>query len=725
MGRRVRSNSNTSAQVLQNNSRNAHLNQLRALTNQSPHPAVGGMSPNSRYNHNLKVLRRRDPSIVSIFDQFSHVCLYHHNGEKWEKKGYEGSMFLYERDAYPPYGFYILNRMGMDDYIQRMYPEDDMNILGDYLMYKCYPDYTGLRLGLHMDSHRGIDPDLKNDKHKGRSITVGLWMFATESREPMKDVMMRLHDYIRRDESYPDEFRYGPDRPPPPNPHLRITNDSPEQSGDVDKATTNGNSSSDSGLNGLLSGNSNGMTDIDKLFAKIAPPKSTSSTSRPTKVVPKTSVQSLFTTSLESSGSSHSPSPRSRASSSVSNRGLALLDSIFASATPKTTNLQPREAASRTTASIHIVSPKPTISTQPQVLNQNVISTLLGLTPSPGGSISPASTHRTGCRYEGDNESNSEGSGFSEDAQAFEKRLSGNGIPSFSFTSLAADFATGHPESSQVQGDVTPRPALKGIRTSTPPPTELTPSNRRKTQSQPQQKPRQHLQPSLAKRDGRPASTVAPARQPEGTSGRPLVPFEPNSELWPYPRAPLDDRSLDVDGDVVELDYSDTSALSDPHIFEGKLNGAGGAARKKKDKKKAKDKEQEQQEIERSWDDPVTGTSAIGPATTTTPQRTGICKGKGKQISDNSNSLLLNGTASDKNSSTSKVSLKAIPTKLDSYAAKESLLSTASLSLSHKHAVDSGKMDRNEFVREVLTLIHTDKSFVDSLWADYLARTAK
>jgi hypothetical protein len=73
------------------------MTQILALTNPSPHPTVGGMSPSSRYNHNLKVLRRRDPSIVTIFDQFSHVCLYHHDGEKWEKKGYEGSMFLYER----------------------------------------------------------------------------------------------------------------------------------------------------------------------------------------------------------------------------------------------------------------------------------------------------------------------------------------------------------------------------------------------------------------------------------------------------------------------------------------------------------------------------------------------------------------------------------------------------------------------------------------------------
>jgi hypothetical protein len=98
MGRRARSGSNANnAQIVRNNAGNANLNQPRSVDNESPNPTAAGMSPSSRYNHNLKVLRRRDPSIVSIFDQFSHVCLYHHNGEKWEKKGYEGSMFLYER----------------------------------------------------------------------------------------------------------------------------------------------------------------------------------------------------------------------------------------------------------------------------------------------------------------------------------------------------------------------------------------------------------------------------------------------------------------------------------------------------------------------------------------------------------------------------------------------------------------------------------------------------
>ncbi|KAJ7726424.1 hypothetical protein B0H14DRAFT_3002305 [Mycena olivaceomarginata] len=30
-------------------------------------------------------------------------------------------------------------------------------------------------------------------------------------------------------------------------------------------------------------------------------------------------------------------------------------------------------------------------------------------------------------------------------------------------------------------------------------------------------------------------------------------------------------------------------------------------------------------------------------------------------------------------------------------------------------------MEKNVFMREVLTLIHTDKGFVDALWQDYVA----
>ncbi|THU84803.1 hypothetical protein K435DRAFT_869905 [Dendrothele bispora CBS 962.96] len=43
------------------------------------------------------------------------------NGERWEKNGYEGSMFLYERNSYPPYGFYILNRHGAIQHVQDLH----------------------------------------------------------------------------------------------------------------------------------------------------------------------------------------------------------------------------------------------------------------------------------------------------------------------------------------------------------------------------------------------------------------------------------------------------------------------------------------------------------------------------------------------------------------------------------------------------------------------------
>jgi len=73
------------------------------------------------------------------------------------------------------------------------------------------------------------------------------------------------------------------------------------------------------------------------------------------------------------------------------------------------------------------------------------------------------------------------------------------------------------------------------------------------------------------------------------------VPFHHEDlSLWPYPRAPLDDRD-----DVVELDFTDMSALSDVDAFERRhQNGKTGAKLSKKDRAS------EREEIERSWDVP-------------------------------------------------------------------------------------------------------------------------
>jgi hypothetical protein len=55
------------------------------------------MTAAARYQKNLKSLRRIDPTILSIVDQFSHICLYRLHEGKWLKDGFEGASFLFER----------------------------------------------------------------------------------------------------------------------------------------------------------------------------------------------------------------------------------------------------------------------------------------------------------------------------------------------------------------------------------------------------------------------------------------------------------------------------------------------------------------------------------------------------------------------------------------------------------------------------------------------------
>lgn len=156
-------------------------------------------------------------------------------------------------NAYPPYGLYILNRMGMDDYVLYIYPEDDIEARGEYLMYRCYPDFTAKRLAMARPTYsfpsketdsvhtlssssssataplpatpalspstttpndfadaRGREPSstdivtnwkllLADTKEKGLPVTFGFWMFVTDVRESMQDVMIRCdadHIYL-------------------------------------------------------------------------------------------------------------------------------------------------------------------------------------------------------------------------------------------------------------------------------------------------------------------------------------------------------------------------------------------------------------------------------------------------------------------------------------------------------------------------------------------------
>ncbi|KAI0044785.1 hypothetical protein FA95DRAFT_1574238 [Auriscalpium vulgare] len=730
------------------------------LTGEQVPPLPGtGMTPASRYAQNLKVLRRHDPSIVSIFDQFSHVCLYHHNGEKWEKKGFEGSMFLFEREAYPPYGFFILNRMGMEDYVLHMHPEDDMETHGDYLMYRRYPEFTSKRLAMaHPASNLPDSADRFTDAHgrnptptdvltnwqvllsksrdKGRSETVGLWMFATDAREPMKTVLMRLHSYIRKVVPYPEEFRYGPDRPPPPppNPNLKIddvagSSSTPSRS-TVDRTASRASVQSP-GLKGAVASTGGAGSELDKLFLKLVSPGSTSTPGLGAGTPSETpsSLNALFAAASAASPNNHPPS-----AAQVPTKGLALLDSIFASATPSSSSTSiapskshksyPSFSSSRASPfpgppsappSTHlnlssanqpqsdssspsdfypephpdIHSPKPTSSTLPQILTQDVISALLGLPQSHSRASSVASSHR---RYEGDVESSdndpddmSSAPGHLSVSSTAYNSDAGESLPSVNLPNGNHQRSGPH----HVLGDVTPRPPARTFASSDSPTTAPPIAHSSSTST------------ITAASVGTTSSAAAPSPTQDA---RNLVPFHAESNLWPYPRAPVDDR----DGDVVVLDFADTSVLSDLDALEKKRRS--GKAKKSR-KEKERDNQRERDAIEKGWDVPEKSTGDIearqqqsrtppNPQTAASipsqPPTQPQVKAKVKAP--------LNG---------------ANGTSLQKATASAAIVAAVS---SHTNGARQPPMERTAFVREVLTLIHTDTAFVDRLWQEYQSR---
>ncbi|KAG0697063.1 hypothetical protein DFH29DRAFT_857328 [Suillus ampliporus] len=721
-----------------------------------------GMSPQSRYLSNMKVVRRRDPSIVSIFDQFSHVCVYHHNGDKWEKQGYEGSMFLYERDSYPPYGLYILNRVGMDDYIQRLYPEDGIGAHGSYLMMRHYPDFTARRLAearakLPLSKQEGpgskfapefVVPDLEQlqDAEKGRSQTVGLWCFATDARESMQDVVLRLHSYIKKNIPYPDEYRYGPDRPPPPN--FRSSSRASERS-HMRSASSASNFSSIHSISESEedhvgsqaapsdSSRSNGnVSELDKLFAKLGGTSSTPQQIPPQSQTTEPTAASLLA-SLSGNGNAHRTAsvPPPTTTSVPPTRGLALLDTIFASAPlppplPNHSNRGPSRTGAASASipsriSTHsqstyntqtqptpyghtfnsqnllILSPKPTSTALPQVLNQDVISTLLGL---------PASR-----AYEGDNEASDDGSisegGYSVSSTVLDADAENNvelqaagsssGLPLLAVPMGETDYNGTRNGSGRTLGDVTPRPPLRGFNSDITIVGDLLAAAQ--TQKHSRTSPHLHIPSAAPPPPGDPDTTPTLTNINGANSApkpRPLIPFEADSDLWPYPRAPF----VETDSDVIELDFADTSALSDPDAFAREQRSKNRRSQKKGRKEREKDREREREEIEKSWDVPAPAKAVPLPQPQGVVSTPAIAvNGKAKHVRKERAGSIASQTSGDG------------PNAIDAHVVHASLLSA----LAQKKNASSNNLSRNDFVREVLTLIHTDKEFVDALWQGY------
>ena len=331
------------------------------------------------------------------------------------------------------------------------------------------------------------------------------------------------------------------------------------------------------------------------------------------------------------------------------------------------------------------------------MLNQEVISTLLGLPPSRASSV----------RYEGDNES-------SDDGVSEPGSLTAS-IPRLAIPYDQAEGSTAR-NAGRILGDVTPRASLRGFGSDIHQVSDLLTAAAHTGQHQ-QQRVQQLLAPSGPHQQ---ISKVPPSTSandvPSITNSmhatavncinttntkstnnppriRPLVPFETDSDLWPYPRAPL----IETDSDIVELDFADTSALSDPDAFEKYFKG-------KKQKKTKKDKQKEREEIEKSWDVPAPACVAPPPsappivvngnAKCHTPRRECQVKVGVSQRAASPPPATTIVTAGGSNS---------VDHLVDAGSVRTSLLSTITTS---QQADCLKNLSKKDFVREVLTLIY-------------------
>lgn len=739
---------------------------MTAAPNTSASAIGAGTSSSSaewRYNQNLKVLRRRDPSIVSIFDQFSYVCLYRHDEGKWQKIGYEGTMFLYERDSYPPYGFYILNRTGADDYSQGFCPEDDVSVSGQFFMIRNFPDYTASRRALvgynpatstsaDKFDKKYIPPEEVTGKDKGRALTFGLWTFAgDDGKESMKDVLTKLYAYVKKNDPYPDHFKHSHwhGRPPscaapPPTSAVGLAGIGLMQQRPASSLSQRSDASTPDANNLQYT------PELSRLLSKLMPatpepeshppyqPASSSYTKpRPPKMKNVSSVQTI------------NPSPPQSQLQAVTlpslptsgSTGLALLDSIFASASAAPTpsdeleldfgapssHADPFDLGGSSSGSFHqteqiIHSPKPTSTILPQILNQDVIASLMGLGMGSRASSVAPSTGSSAVHGDNEDGDSSDGSGRLSGSQA-QSRTHHPGIAN-GFVNSAPHVATArsHPSSSSLVPPGSAQPHMPQITKRG----DETPRNRsidNRVQNDVPPVPQRGVH--TIQQHSPPVSYIQ-GQQAGDAHGNAVHP-RPFQSSWPsFSHTPVDDT--EDDGDIIELDFADMGALAQTQESANTLSYLNGRT------PVAKSTRLPQQQPPVPQQAVLEGQvirNGVGHTETLTNGNGKKNRRREKPSRQNS----ISSTSASTSELASGDDIIALELKqalglgvkpasadanngLDREAAKAAILHTAGAG----QKLRGRSMERNEFVRELLTLIHTDSKFVDGLWHEYHAR---
>ena len=511
--------------------------------------------------------------------------------------------------------------------------------------------------------------------------------------------------------------------------------------------------------------------------------------------------------------------------STTAGTGISLLDIIFASADPnRNSTLSPNGSTSKLSSPVssslkhqasNIYSPQPSSSASPpQILDQDVISGLLNGLPPTRTTSAASTTYSIGAvshpsSREGDNEDNSESdvsprdrkvksryldNGLPESGIVFDmnlerdadhQRSSGSAAARIAGSDLLSSFGfstSGRRDSrARINGDVTPRAPF----------TRPGGSHRLQLSAI-------EATSSVSTVQGNPepvdslltvSSTVSPAPALSEANRKPklnrnLVPFAPDSELWPYTRGPVQENSHsdldddDDDGDIVELSFEETSVLSDPEAFkkalqrkksglkgaEMSVNGhryVNGTSSSFSEKEKGKENKMSRRErdamarreIEESWDvpppkvvDSVSSSSRsfpLGPPGSPSPcaslersntslsmtSTSGLEMMKTPTTAKGNAGKCVNGISAAPSVAATAPSAQAytrakvkgasngvLPMKrtqnggLDAECVRESIVTAL-----EAQPKPVGRMERNEFVREVLALIRVSCSITNHL----------
>jgi hypothetical protein len=109
----------------------------------------------------------------------------------------------------------------MDDYVQGIYPEDEINQSGKFVIIKSYPNFVAQRMaqlppGQTLDKFSPLyyvpKIDTISKEQKGLCVIKGFWMHTIDNR--MMDTMTRLLSHARLNQPYPETLKY-PNAPTP------------------------------------------------------------------------------------------------------------------------------------------------------------------------------------------------------------------------------------------------------------------------------------------------------------------------------------------------------------------------------------------------------------------------------------------------------------------------------------------------------------------------------